>query len=114
MVWCRQTIWGKRPDRKRADGGRRSWFAGAGAKRRGRAVPRGDEKHNVHASRDWGCTKQGGRKVINMDFVWTSPTRDRHEMRVRREDPNDKRPKDRTMGWRMKWLEMFDWKGNLK
>ena len=89
MVWCRQTIWGKRPDRERADGGRRSWFAGAGAKRRGRAT-----KSTTHMLAGTGAVQnRAGRKVINMDFVWTSRTRDRHEMRVPKyveEDPNNK------------------------
>lgn len=65
---------------------RRSWFVGAGAKK-------ARQKHNAHASRDWGCC---GGKGINKDFVWTSSrgfrTRDCDNMRVRRKEQHHKDP----------------------
>ena len=57
---CRRTgRLGETTRRKLTDGWRRSWFAGAVAKKT-------RQKHNAHASRDWGCC---GGKGINKDFV---------------------------------------------
>jgi hypothetical protein len=59
-----------------------------------------------------------GAVVAGEGSTWTlfgrRPTRDCDGMRVRRENPTNKfqRSYDDSEGRRMKWLEMFDWKGN--
>lgn len=60
MVWWCSTIWGEttRAQNVPIVGDDR----GSPARARKGEAGQGDEKHNVHASRDWGCTKQGGKK----------------------------------------------------
>ena len=110
--WCgaaELSVWGKPPDRKLTDEGDDRGSSERARERQG--------KSTTHMLAGTGAVVAGkGSKGLCLDVVARLPTRDCDDMRVRRKSNTTKiqRSYDGSSGRRMKWLEMFDWKGNCE